>query len=515
MAVALASLWGLLGGCRELATAPVDRNRAPETFLTSAPGDSQTTFYKVLIRWSGTDYDGAVVAFDIAVTESLPKSDDIVWRRTRRSDSLVIFPVEETREVLGHRFYVRAVDNEGKIDPTPAWVFFGARDNVPPQVKFRSAVAFGPYGEEQSLDSTNPDFPTDTIPTGWGVRFEWIGSDGDVMVTPEGRIEQVGRVGKFWYRLLPVETGLRGGKLTDTAAVYVPQFFLDRPKGSNYVFNVRAVDDAGLTGSGLAYISFVWNRDPVSEIQRRLRPGGVDSVASFESPQNGEIHYSGDTLPLPVNAQDLRPSMWFRGSAYDPDPLGSTHRVKSIEWRHSSGAGVFTMWDSLPSSGVGIEQMLTGDYIVMVRSIDGLDRVETTPDSMRFYVNLAPRFRTRADAFAFTQTPMPGDTFRLGSLAQGLPCKFWARNPDSLPNVEKIRYSYRFDGLGILYKTVCVRCDNLSPLEFIAKPPAPDTLFHLGSYKLRVRAEDNYQDGGDENRGRRAGERVVRFLVVP
>jgi len=117
--VALASLWGLLGGCREQTTAPIDRNLAPETFLSSAPGDSQTSFYRVAVHWAGIDRDGVVVRYEVAVTDSLPREQDIVWRRTTRSDSLVTFTVEETREVLGHRFYVRAYDNEGKVDPTP------------------------------------------------------------------------------------------------------------------------------------------------------------------------------------------------------------------------------------------------------------------------------------------------------------------------------------------------------------------------------------------------------------
>jgi hypothetical protein len=58
--VALASLWGLLGGCREQTTAPIDRNLAPETFLTAAPGDSQTSFYRVAVHWAGLDQDGVV-----------------------------------------------------------------------------------------------------------------------------------------------------------------------------------------------------------------------------------------------------------------------------------------------------------------------------------------------------------------------------------------------------------------------------------------------------------------------
>ncbi len=510
--VALASLWGLLGGCREQTTAAIDRNIAPQTFLTSAPGDSQTSFYRVALRWAGLDQDGVVARYEVAVTDSLPKEQDIGWRRTTRSDSLVIFRVEEAREVLGHRFYVRAIDNEGKVDPTPAWAFFGARDNVPPWVLFKEAIAYEPIsGATITLTSVDPVTPTDTIPTGWGVRFAWTGGDRDVAITPEGTIEQVGRVERFFHRLTPTESGYLppDGSLADTAAQYPPDFFLRNPGGSAYAMQVRAVDDGGLSGSGIETISFVWNRDPISKFQRCLRPGREDSVACFESA--GVTHYSRDTLALGTLSEPL-PSLQVFAAGYDPDPTDGNHSVRSLEWRYGSGA-FYTSWAPLAQGDpIELSGMSTGDYTLMVRSEDGLLRLEGTPDSLRFSVNLKPRFVLQDETIPFTQTPVPGDVYTLSQLANGMTCRFLVVDPDGDPG-ERIRYGIRWETpqeRELLFGSQ----QDLAPGFIYSVPGAlPRGGFMIGDYVLTVRAEDNAQAAG-EARGSRGNERAVRFRVI-
>ncbi|MDM7914092.1 MAG: hypothetical protein ACE15D_01695 [Candidatus Eisenbacteria bacterium] len=506
--VAVAALWGLLGGCREQSTAPIDRNSPPETFLTSAPGDSQTTFYRVRLYWSGADRDGAVTGYDVAITDSLPTEDEFTWRRTQRTDSLITFQVEETREVLGHRFYVRAVDNEGKIDETPAWVFFGARDNVPPEVHFYRNYAFGPQGEIRELTSTNPDFPTDTIPYGWGVSFAWSGSDGDRAVDRDGQEIQVGRVERFFRRLLPIESEWMGGTLSDTTAQYDPEYFTRVPSGSNYAMQVRAQDDGGLSGSGFQTISFVWNQDPVTRIQRCDKPG-VGPVPCFRA--DDVSFFSGDTIPLPIDPAQAFPNVTLEASSHDPDPPDGDPVVTNIEWRSTSGA-VFNPWRVVTADApIQLAGVITGDYVVMARGVDKLDRVESTPDTLLFFVNLQPLFVSQADSTAtgpFQQTPMPGDSFRLEDVAGGLPIRFLATDRDARTG-EQMRYGYRFDG-EFLYRDFQT-LNQLVPYETLATPPGGS--FQPGTYKIWVRAEDNSQQGGS-SRGTRSRERSVVFRVV-
>jgi hypothetical protein len=508
--VVLAALWGLLGGCREQSSAPIDRNKPPETFLTSAPGDSQTTFYWVSMRWGGTDIDGAIDGFDVAVTESLPNVETIEWKRTRRSDSLITFPVEETREVLGHRFYVRAVDNEGKVDETPAWVFFGVRDNVAPTIHFKTAEAFGPNGETMELLSTDPEAPTDTIPTGWGVRFNWDGTDGDVAYGSDGAIVHVGRVTQFLYRLLPVESQFLGGGLADTSALYNPDYFSRFPRGNVYAFNTRAVDDAGLSGSGSVTRSFVWNRDPVTKFTRCARNGSSDSVRCFVEAQT--TYFEGDTLPLPRGASDPFPSPVFRARGYDPDPVGTTsHAVKTLEWRYTTGV-VLPQWTEFAADeGLRMEGLRSADYLVMARSTDGLERVEGTPDTIRFYINFTPRFFTRVDSTGFQQFPMPDDRIRLSEIGDTLKVRFYLYDPDQGFS-EKIKVSYRFDSEneaffrgGKLRLSGRVSSIGVVPEggHFVAK-----------RYVLRLSAEDNGQQGGSDRGVARSKIRIIPFTVV-
>jgi len=89
-------------------------------------------------------------------------------------------------------------------------------------------------GETRNLTSTDLSNPTDTIPTGWGVKFEWTGGDNDQAISAGGQIEQVGRVDRFYYRLLPTESGYLPpeGSLVDTARTYPPEFFLRNPGGA-------------------------------------------------------------------------------------------------------------------------------------------------------------------------------------------------------------------------------------------------------------------------------------------
>lgn len=510
--VALASLWGLLGGCREQSTVPIDRNRAPETLITSAPGDSQTTFYRVSLRWAGTDIDGVVVGYDVAITESLPKVDEIQWRRTTRTDSLVIFPVEETREVLGHRFYVRAIDNEGKLDETPAWIFFGARNNVPPEVIFRTQYAYGPGGQRKEIRSSNPDFPTDTIPTGWGVSFSWWGRDLDVTIGPAGDTLQVGRVEKYFIRLLPTEGLFRGGTLADTAAAYDPDYFLKLPKGNNYALQVRAIDDGGLSGSGTVTRSFVWNQDPVTKITRCVRPGSEDSVVCFTGLRGVQAFY-GDTLPL-GGAADSLPAVRIRARGYDPDPVNGLHTVEGIEFRTTS-RGVSDPWEVAENGAVFLPNLTTGDYLVQFRSVDQLERVEGTPDHLKFSVNYAPRFVTSDPGLTppFQQTPMPGDRFTTGQLANGLNVAFLVTNPDGL-ETEEIEYCILLDNLTTNdQETIPHDCAKLrARVPYTVASVKPRNGFTPGRYVLTISATDNAQSGGDA-RGRRTAYRRVEFRV--
>jgi hypothetical protein len=72
----------------------------------------------VHLYWSGSDPDGDVVAFEFRFVYPGDQADTVTWHRTTLTDSL--FAVYTPNGVSMPTFEVRAIDNAGLVDPTPA-----------------------------------------------------------------------------------------------------------------------------------------------------------------------------------------------------------------------------------------------------------------------------------------------------------------------------------------------------------------------------------------------------------
>ncbi|MBO6576395.1 MAG: hypothetical protein JJ896_16910 [Rhodothermales bacterium] len=87
----------------------------------------------VLVSWSGTDPDGFVSGFEVrffGTTE--PATGE--WTFTTSNDSLVLLPIPRGERIADVVFEVRAIDNEGLVDPTPARTVFPIQ-NSPPTIR--------------------------------------------------------------------------------------------------------------------------------------------------------------------------------------------------------------------------------------------------------------------------------------------------------------------------------------------------------------------------------------------
>ncbi len=93
---------------------------APETEITGGPPSGDMTGTAVLFSWAGSDMDGTVSAFLFAMdnTSAWTEVDATVtnWTYTALSEG-------------GHTFYVKARDNMGMEDPSPAQVSFVVKDD--------------------------------------------------------------------------------------------------------------------------------------------------------------------------------------------------------------------------------------------------------------------------------------------------------------------------------------------------------------------------------------------------
>lgn len=90
----------------------------------------------VYITWSGDDPDGFVQSYEIRFFDefdSLGPEDN--WTATTSTDSLVQLPIPRGEREANVAYEVRAVDDQGAKDPTPARTVFPI-ENGPPTIRF-------------------------------------------------------------------------------------------------------------------------------------------------------------------------------------------------------------------------------------------------------------------------------------------------------------------------------------------------------------------------------------------
>ncbi|HYM80251.1 MAG TPA: hypothetical protein VEY91_02440 [Candidatus Limnocylindria bacterium] len=175
--------------------------------ITTIPGRDPvpvTIPVRFHMHWAGSDPDGEIAGFYYAVVETLPTPDPITnvvpplpgpkpqdYRFTTRTDSIFIFTVAENFPDRQHAFYIYAVDNQGKPDPTPARFIFNANDRFPPVPIFDEAYAIGTiYVFDPGTGGVTPQIqrydirdslvpgqfgipPKDTVPSGSELHFRW------------------------------------------------------------------------------------------------------------------------------------------------------------------------------------------------------------------------------------------------------------------------------------------------------------------------------------------------------
>jgi len=144
----------LLAGCAKKKVMAVE-NLPPETTLFVS-GELDTVNHNVHIYWFGSDPDGEVSGFELRFhNPALPA--DTQWVFTTRTDS--VFSVFTPGGYAAPVFEVRAIDNTGTRDPSPATADFQF-SNQPPSVQFT-----------QRLRTTDTTYASATL--------TWIGTDPD------------------------------------------------------------------------------------------------------------------------------------------------------------------------------------------------------------------------------------------------------------------------------------------------------------------------------------------------
>lgn len=135
-------------------------NKAPETSLTTDTiirfGDDRLES-EVTLNWWGDDPDGFVVGYEFTFEEVI--TDITVWQFTTTQDSTFILAPPAGDDSADFVIQIRAVDNMGLVDPTPARLVIPVKNSPP-------TVAFVP-----GLIAPKKSFPV--------LKYFWTGTDPD------------------------------------------------------------------------------------------------------------------------------------------------------------------------------------------------------------------------------------------------------------------------------------------------------------------------------------------------
>ena len=238
-------------GCTSL-TGSVAPNLPPETTLW-VTGSLDTVAHRQRFFWDGQDPDGTVRGFEfrwIYEAGAEPAGhDSTIWHFTPERDSLFVVYVPSGAEFP--TLTVRAVDDQGAVDPTPARQRYAFKNDAP-VVDLIGAPA----------DTT---FPVATL--------TWLASDPD------------GNIANASYRIWLAGKEANAQTVTGLTHTLVPDDFRDGSgviQPGPYTAFVTAIDDGGRMSLP---DSFVWHV--------RLPVGNVLLVDDVPSGVSGSAVYDG------------------------------------------------------------------------------------------------------------------------------------------------------------------------------------------------------------------------------
>jgi hypothetical protein len=130
LALALAACDAGIGGDPASNLPPTTSLSVADSSLVDNLDESRRLASTVELSWTGTDPDGYVEAFELRIVSSdgTPQTD---WSRTTATDTLLRLPIPRGATTADVGVEVRAVDNEGLADPTPASTIYPVRNSPP------------------------------------------------------------------------------------------------------------------------------------------------------------------------------------------------------------------------------------------------------------------------------------------------------------------------------------------------------------------------------------------------
>ena len=411
-------------------------NLEPNTRISASPPEGTDTGFNVDIFWFGWDDDGFVdyyqVAWESTTVWSAPVFSNDSLFTLSASDSCCVSPLPDfgpnpTEAIFQgyHTFYVRAVDDNGDPDPTPAAVSFNSKTIAP-------SVTIGRGPGHNGVWATR-------------VPFGWDAEDPDGIVVgayytllsfheyayqhdgqpPSGEDELIAWIDTLSYRPLP-----GGGQATEPLWIYTSvdtTIFPELPVlsvGDRYVFAVRGVDNAGAVEQVLTLNDNV-RAFSTSELQDGPKITITSNIAgTWRSGTPAEVReiFAGQGLRFSWRATPRgsdKPPVAGYSYAVDDTARWSPWSITSVRWPEQIPDRPPELW--FPG---------TGPHKFFVRSIDEAGFIGTLVADLQVYPG--PRFCPPAEQTILIVL----DTST--NAVQVLPIDY--------PRIERGLVSYWFDG---------------------------------------------------------------------
>lgn len=136
-----------VSSCKNSFTGDLKSNQTPETNLvtdTIARSGADRFTSQVHLQWWGQDPDGYVAAYEVSY-------DGLIWVRTTKQDSVFTLSLPVGSDTADFHFKVRAVDNQGAVDPTPATLTIPVKNSPPTAEFFQPTAVTGNYSRNPEV----------------------------------------------------------------------------------------------------------------------------------------------------------------------------------------------------------------------------------------------------------------------------------------------------------------------------------------------------------------------------
>lgn len=152
-----------VGSCKKGFEGSKTAQDFPETYVLTdsvrVSGEDRLTT-RVQMNWRGTSSTGYIVGFEVS-TDGMK-----TWAYTKRQDSLFLLSIPPGQDSTDIVIYVRAIDNLGQRDPSPASTLFPIKNSAP-SIKFVY---------QESIAGSATQNPSISFPV---VKYTFSGSDPD------------------------------------------------------------------------------------------------------------------------------------------------------------------------------------------------------------------------------------------------------------------------------------------------------------------------------------------------